>query len=126
QVDRSRYQSWDLAEEWRSFTGKPFVFAFWAARAAAASDDELSSAAEIFSESRDEGLKHVREIADQWSPKLSLSSELISDYLRENVHYRLDAQNIAGMELFFKFAAELKVLPRAPELRFARELEIRN
>ena len=37
-----------------------------------------------------------------------------------------DFENIAGMELFFKFAAELKVLPRAPELRFARELEIRN
>jgi chorismate dehydratase len=31
-VDRSRYKTWDLAEEWIRFTGKPFVFAFWAVR----------------------------------------------------------------------------------------------
>src|SRR5258708_23042039 len=30
QVDRSQYNTWDLAEEWNQFTGKPFVFAFWA------------------------------------------------------------------------------------------------
>jgi predicted solute-binding protein len=31
-VDRSGYQTWDLAEEWTRLTGKAFVFAFWAAR----------------------------------------------------------------------------------------------
>ena len=35
QVDRSRYLTFDLAEEWIRFTGKPFVFAFWAIRRAA-------------------------------------------------------------------------------------------
>ncbi len=34
-VDRSRYLTYDLAEEWIRFTGKPFVFAFWAVRQAA-------------------------------------------------------------------------------------------
>lgn len=126
QVDRSRYQTWDLAEEWRRFTGKAFVFAFWAARSAAAGDDELSAAAEAFSESRDEGLRHVSEIASKWAPNLSISPELIKSYLRENIHYHLDSENIAGMELFFRLAAELSVLPCAPELRFARELEFRN
>src|SRR6266849_3187112 len=32
QIDRSRYLTLDLAEEWIRFTGKPFVFAFWAIR----------------------------------------------------------------------------------------------
>ena len=32
QVDRSRYVTFDLAEEWIRFTSKPFVFAFWAIR----------------------------------------------------------------------------------------------
>ena len=32
QVDRSRYLTLDLAEEWIRYTGKPFVFAFWAVR----------------------------------------------------------------------------------------------
>src|SRR5260370_712185 len=31
-VDRSQFHTWDLAEEWIRFTGKPFVFAFWAVR----------------------------------------------------------------------------------------------
>jgi chorismate dehydratase len=35
QVDRSRYFTLDLAEEWVSRSGKSFVFAFWAIRKAA-------------------------------------------------------------------------------------------
>ena len=31
-VDRSHYRTWDLADTWIKFTGKPFVFAFWAVR----------------------------------------------------------------------------------------------
>src|SRR5277367_4041885 len=31
-IDRSRYQTIDLAEEWIRWTGKSFVFAFWAIR----------------------------------------------------------------------------------------------
>ena len=37
QIDRSRYHTLDLAEEWIRHTGKPFVFAFWAVRSAALS-----------------------------------------------------------------------------------------
>src|SRR5260370_17289299 len=29
-IDRSRYLTLDLAEEWIPYTGKPFVFSFWA------------------------------------------------------------------------------------------------
>ncbi len=125
-VDRSRYLTWDLAHEWRTFTGRPFVFAFWAIRDGAASEDELAYVAEMFRASRDAGLAHLPEIADEWSRKLELSPEFITSYLTENIQYSLHAENIAGMELFFRLAAELKLLPPAPELRFAEELEIRN
>ena len=37
-IDRSRYLTYDLAEEWIRLTGKPFVFAFWAVRQAALND----------------------------------------------------------------------------------------
>lgn len=126
QVDRSRYQTWDLAEEWRQFTGKPFVFAFWAMRAEAAPDEEAARVAEIFRESREAGVKHIDAIADDWSERLKLRSEVIVRYLSENVHYYLDQENIAGMQLFFQYAAELQILPSAPELKFAPELEIPN
>ncbi len=125
-VDRSRYLTWDLAHEWRTFTGRPFVFAFWAVRGGAASDDALAYVPEVFRASRDAGLGHLPEIANEWSRRVELSPEFITSYLTENIQYSLQAENIAGMDLFFRLAAELKVLPPAPELRFAHELEIRN
>jgi len=126
QVDRSRYQSWDLAEEWRRFTGKPFVFAFWAMRSEAASEEEAAVVAETLRNSRDTGLRHIDTIANEWSERLKLPADVIVRYLSENVHYYLDQENISGMQLFFEYAAELQVLPHAPELKFAPELEIRN
>ena len=42
QVDRSRYLTLDLAEEWIRLTGKPFVFAFWGVRRAALKDSQAS------------------------------------------------------------------------------------
>ena len=126
QVDRSRYLTWDLAHEWRTFTCRPFVFAFWAIRAGSASEDELAYIAEVFRASRDAGMAHLPEIANEWSRKLELSPEFIASYLTENIQYSLHVENIAGMELFFQLAAELKLLPPTPELRFAHELEIRN
>jgi|SRR6185437_12792649 len=121
-VDRSRYHAWDLAEEWRLFCGKPFVFAFWAVRAAAAAGEELARIGEIFRESRDRGLMHFEEIAQEWGPRLSLPRDRIVSYLSENIHYSLQPEYIEGMQLFFRYASELGVLPRAPELYFVPEL----
>jgi chorismate dehydratase len=126
QVDRSKYLTLDLCEEWRRFTGKPFVFAFWAARSGAAGDEELSRAAESLRRSRDAGLRNVDRIARSWSTRLSLSPESIESYLSTNIHYYLDDENISGMQTFFRYAEELKVLPAAPELRIVAELESRN
>ena len=126
QVDRTRYQTWDLAEEWRNLTGKPFVFAFWAIREDAAQEEELSRVADVFRESRDEGLKHIHEIANEWSPRLSISADAVRQYLTESIHYYLDRDSISGMKLFFELAASYGVLPRAPELLLVPELVFRN
>jgi chorismate dehydratase len=125
-VDRPRYLTWDLGEEWRNFTGKPFVFAFWAIRSGATKEENLVGVGEIFSRSRDEGLIHIEELADEWSDRLTLPRGTIVQYLSKNIHYRLDEDSIAGMQLFFRYAAELKILPPAPELRIINETEIRN
>jgi chorismate dehydratase len=126
QVDRSQYLTWDLGEEWRSFTGRPFVFAFWAIRSGAAAQDELPAITDSFRLSRDQGLQHIDEIAAEWAPRLCLSRSDIVRYLSENIHYQLDEESLSGMKLFFRYAAELNVLPPAQELRIAEEPATRN
>ncbi len=121
QVDRSRYLTYDLAEEWSKLTGKPFVFAFWAVRQAALKDaaPELDLG-EIFQRSRDQGLRaeNVQAIAREWSPRVGLGENDIRQYLTENIHYDLDAACLDGLRLFYRYAEECGVLPPAPALRF--------
>jgi chorismate dehydratase len=119
QVDRSRYQTWDLAEEWLRFTGKPFVFAFWAVRQEALKGCTLDLAA-IFQTSRDHGLasENLEQITKTWSAKLGLSEDAVREYLTSNIHFQLDSDCIVGLQLFYRYAHECGLLPRVPELRF--------
>lgn len=113
------YYVFDLAEEWRRWTGRSFVFAFWAVRKAAIErGSPRLDIAGVFQRSRDNGLKHIPELAQSWASRLGLSSGLVSDYLTENVDYSLDQENLEGLRLFFRYAAECKALPQAPELQF--------
>jgi chorismate dehydratase len=125
QVDRTRYRTWDLAEEWVRFTGKPFVFAFWAVRDAAVKEQNLDLAA-IFQRSRDHGLQpeNLAQIAEQWAGKLPLSEPEIIEYLTLNIHYYLDEACLDGLSLFYRYAHERGFLPRVPELRFLRSAPV--
>ncbi len=121
-IDRSQYVTYDLAEEWIRFTGKPFVFAFWAVRQAAMKDAGASlDLATIFQKSRDHGLlpANVELIAKEWGPRLELSEASVKSYLTENIHYSLDSACLEGMQFFYRYAAECGALPAAPALRFA-------
>lgn len=121
QVDRSQYVTFDLAEEWIRWTGKPFVFAFWAiTKAAAAQLPPGLDISELFQRSRDHGLQpeSLDQISAEWAPRLSLSRDAIRDYLTGNIHYSLDADCLEGLHLFYKYALECKALSAAPDLRF--------
>src|SRR5579872_4631757 len=121
QIDRSQYLTYDLAEEWIRFTGKPFVFAFWAIRQAALNhaprDLDLPT---VFQESRNHGLlpNSLDVIAGEWAPRLALSQEEVKSYLTENIHYSLDPDCLDGMRLFYELARECGALPTAPPLSF--------
>jgi chorismate dehydratase len=124
QVDRKRYHTLDLAEEWIRHTGKPFVFAFWAVRADALPEADPSvDLAAVFRESRDRGLESASldQIVREWSSRLSLSENDVRSYLTVNIHYRLDAGCLEGLQLFYRYAAEIGALPAAPELRFVAQ-----
>jgi chorismate dehydratase len=126
QIDRSRYLTLDLAEEWIRYTGKPFVFAFWAIRQQALKEDALQEAppsqdlAAIFQQSRDHGLDpaSLNQISREWAPRLGLEESDVRSYLTENIYYQLDAPCLEGVQLFYRYAAEIGALPAAPEMCF--------
>jgi chorismate dehydratase len=127
QVDRSKYYTLDLAEEWIRCTGKPFVFAFWAVRGAALREaDPERDLGAVFRESRDHGLEDVNlaQIASEWAPRVGLDESEVQSYLTENIHYRLDAGCLEGLRLFYRYAAEIGVLPAAPEMRFVHTSQL--
>jgi len=124
-VDRSRYLTLDLAEEWIRHTGKPFVFAFWAVREAALEEaDPALDLPATFRDSRDHGLEpsSLDQIAREWSPRSRLSQTEVRRYLTENIHYQLDAGCLEGLQLFYRYAAGMGALPAAPALRFVDSL----
>jgi chorismate dehydratase len=120
-INRSRYRTLDLAEEWIRHTGKPFVFAFWAVRGAALDEKGPSlDLAAVFRDSRDHGLQmsSLNQIASEWAPRLNISEADVRSYLTENIHYQLDDGCLEGLQMFYRYAAEIGALPRAPEMQF--------
>jgi chorismate dehydratase len=98
------------------------VFAFWAVRKAALQGRSGEpNIAQVFQQSRDNGLQHIPEIATDWALRLDLSPTLIAAYLTENVDYSLDADNLEGLRLFYKYGLECGVFPRVPELVFLEQ-----
>jgi chorismate dehydratase len=120
QVDRTRYCTLDLAEEWVARTGKSFVFAFWAIRKQALAGRNAAAIAEVFKKSRDHGLspKNLEAIAQEWAPRLGLTVEFVRVYLTHNIHYYLDPPCLEGLKVYYRLSAEIGALPQAPGLQF--------
>jgi chorismate dehydratase len=110
----------DLAHEWRAWTGTPWVSAFWAVRDAAFGPQTVTRAQLVqdFEQSRDHGLAHIADLAQEWSARIPLSAESLRNYLTDNIYYFLDDACLAGLELFYRYAVECGALPAVPELKF--------
>jgi len=115
----SGVQLYDLGEEWVNWTGKPFVFAFWAVRKAANPDAQV---ARDFQLSRDHGLEppSVAKIASEWRTRIGLTDDEITQYFTCNIEYQLAPDCLEGLRLFYRYAEESGALPPAPELDFLR------
>jgi chorismate dehydratase len=120
QVDRTRYFTLDLAEEWTARTGKSFVFAFWAIRRQALAGQNGAALTEIFSKSRNHGLlpDNLETIVREWAPRLGLTAEVVRVYLTHHIHYSFDLPCLEGLELYYRLATEIGALPPAPDLVF--------
>jgi len=98
----------DLAEEWFTLTGMPFVSAVWGAAPGSLLDE---SVAEDFIQSRDHGLQNIDALVAEWSHRMPLSEQTIRTYLTTNIHYILDDECLEAMKVFFRMAAQAGALP---------------
>lgn len=109
-----RLRVYDLAAEWKKFTGLPFVFALWAGPRAA----RLGRFSQDFQKSRDKGLAHIDEIAAECAPRHGMTPEAVKIYLTQNINYNLGEDHLKGLNLFYQFAFEEHLIPAVRSLEF--------
>lgn len=124
-VELNNYHVYDLAQEWRKFTGLPFVFALWAVNnhwSDNAIDKNYLDLAKLFVEAKKEGINNLNNIVKEYSYNLNISPASLLDYLTSNVNYDLDKENLAGLEYFYKLAAELGLILENRPIKFFTKL----
>jgi chorismate dehydratase len=109
----------DLAHEWTTRTGKPWVAAVWATRPQALVTAGLTPQQLIsdLTTSRDHGLANIEALISEWTPRIALPAETIRTYLAHNIHYTLDDPCLASIRLFRQYAAEAGILSPLSNLR---------
>ncbi len=110
----------DIAHEWRTLTGLPWVAAVWAVRPESLAASHLTAAqlTDHLTGSRDHGLAHIDDLVHEWTPRIAVPATTIHHYLTANIHYTLTDDCIRTIELFRSYAAEDGILPPLPDLRF--------
>lgn len=109
----------DMAGEWRRMTGHPFVFAVWAVREEAlrAPGAGLTITGD-FQKAKSEGISRLEEIAAGYVTELGLPLADLTDYLKNNVNYELDEDNLAGLHKYYELAHHYGLIPEARRLEF--------
>jgi chorismate dehydratase len=110
----------DLAHEWRTRTNLPWVAAVWAVRPEALSDAAIEPCqlVEDLQQSRDNGVAHIEQLVEEWTPRIAVPPATIRHYLTQNIHYNLSSACIDTIRLFRSYAAQAGILPPLPDLRF--------
>ena len=103
---------YDAVHEWWQLTERPAVLALWAARAEIATPELAAD----FTASLAYGLAHLPEICAEASRELQLPEKELSLYLRTNIDYSLDAENLKGLNEYFTQAARLGLISKVNAL----------
>lgn len=109
----------DLAEAWREWTGLPFIFGLWVIREKAARDNLFGDdPGEILRRGRDWGLAHMDVILDLTAHGCPLSRDDLRYYYQEGLVYNIGAEELKGLQLFYRKLVETGFIGVIPPLRF--------
>ncbi|MBK6314869.1 MAG: menaquinone biosynthesis protein [Blastocatellia bacterium] len=112
-VDTAGADVYDLAELWWDATSLPFVFAVWGLR-----KNQFSESGPDFLSALTEGRAAIDQIADRYALSLGLDRASVVEYLTSNIHYELDGEGLAGLERFYRLAAEEGLITEPSPLSF--------
>jgi chorismate dehydratase len=104
----------DLGAEWTAMTGLPFIYAAWTGRHGAITPPDVR----VLQDAQAEGVRSIEAIAVDYGRRDPVAVARAAAYLRDNVRYGLGPEEIAGLQLFLDYAAELKAAPRRRRLEF--------
>tara|TARA_B100000700_G_scaffold131962_2_gene147510 strand:+ start:4148 stop:4936 length:789 start_codon:yes stop_codon:yes gene_type:complete len=110
-VEKSQFaETWDLGQQWVDWTGLPFVFAMWTARADL--DFDLTEIEQALSAARDDGVANLGEIAARHAAELGISQQQCEVYLKDHLYFYLGERERQGQELFRQYVDELTTVPQ--------------
>ena len=99
----------DLGEEWKRWTGRPFVFAVWASRRDAPST-MVQAVHRSLLQSRGWGLAHLGELAAAAAANTGVAESVCRAYLGD-LDYALSYRHLAGLTDFFGRLAHDGLVP---------------
>lgn len=107
---RLRYPyAYDLGQAWKEWTGQPFVFAVWVAQRSTEVKAALIAHAGLIA-SRNWGLDHLSELAEQANDVTGVDLEVCADYL-SGLDYGLSYPHLAGLTEFYRRLVERGRIP---------------
>jgi len=98
---------WDLGQQWREWTGLPFVFSMWVARPGV----DVPRLAVLLAAARDAGVARLEEIARHEAAGVGLSEDFCLSYLRDSLTFWLGPRQRAGLARFCELARRLGLAP---------------
>lgn len=95
---------YDLAHEWKIWTGLPFVFAVWAFHSSQQVIEEIETLKNAFRF----GIDHIEEVATIWCNAFHTHREDVLYYYQNNISYELDKSKKEAMELYLHYLASIE------------------
>ncbi len=107
---RQRYPHvYDLGQMWKEWTGQPFVFAVWVAQRTTVVREALLAHAGLIA-SRDWGLLHLADLAEQAHNATGVARRICDEYL-SGLDYGLSYPHLAGLTEFYRRLVERGRIP---------------
>ncbi|HEY4798326.1 MAG TPA: menaquinone biosynthesis protein [Bacteroidia bacterium] len=92
---------YDLAEQWKQYTGLPFVFACWIANRKLTKEESMS-----FRKALEFGIDNRIDVVNKLKRKYG--EKMIRNYLYNNILYNFDRPKHIALELFLKLSSKIR------------------